>query len=439
MSGGFDEWAKQTGATAADVEDLPHLPFTPTLAREAYHGWAGQVVDAIAPYSEADPAAILLHVLVAAGNLLGHGPHAMVEHTRHSLNEFVAFVGRSSKARKGQAWSTPLHLLSAVDPAWAAQRVRSGLSSGEGVIYHVRDAVRTMQAIKKGGRTVDYEEVITDHGVDDKRLLVMEPEWASALRRGQEKTNSLSAVLRSAWDSGALSTLTKNSPLRATDAHVSLLVHITAEELATALTRTEEFNGHANRYLFALVHRAQVLPDGGQVPPGTLQPLVTEIQGIVAAAGPHQYVRDPTAKEVWAVVYPKLSAGEPGLIGAVLARAEAHVLRLSMLYAVLDQADQISAQHLLAALAVWNFCQVSARRIFGDKLGLPTADVILQALRDRGSMTRDAICNLFHRNVDRAAIDAALALLHEQKKATCVHRPPEGSKGRPAEVWTATP
>ena len=49
-------------------------------------------------------------------------------------------------------------------------------------------------------------------------------------------------------------------------------------------------------------------------------------------------------------IYPKLSAGEPGLLGAVLARAEAHVLRLSLLYAALDRAPAVTPAHLVAAL-----------------------------------------------------------------------------------------
>ena len=41
----------------------------------------------------------------------------------------------------------------------------------------------------------------------------------------------LSRVLRDGWDRGDLGTLTKTSPARATGAHISLIGHITADEL----------------------------------------------------------------------------------------------------------------------------------------------------------------------------------------------------------------
>ena len=38
---------------------------------------------------------------------------------------------------------------------------------------------------------------------------------------------------------------------------------------------------------------------------------------------------DDAARKLWAQVYPTLSEGKPGLLGAITARAEAQVLRIS--------------------------------------------------------------------------------------------------------------
>mgnify|MGYP003693804521 CR=1 FL=1 len=84
------------------------------------------------------------------------------------------------------------------------------------------------------------ERVLEDEGEADKRLLVIEPELATVLRRMQGETNTLSPVIREAWESGNLSTLTKNTPLKATGAHVkSIIAHSTREELVTSLTETD--------------------------------------------------------------------------------------------------------------------------------------------------------------------------------------------------------
>jgi hypothetical protein len=98
----------------------------------------------------------------------------------------------------------------------------------------------------------------------------------------------------------------------------------------------------------------------------------------------------------------------------------------------------VRPEHLHAALAVWDYADASARRIFGNSLGLSVPDVILAALKQRGPMTRDDISYLFHRNKSAHEIDAARAVLLELKKVRRWMRPPEGGKGRAAELWEAT-
>jgi len=436
---GIDDFLTENGADRAAVETLPMLDYWPVMAPEAYYGLVGRIVRTIEPHSEADPNALLMTLLVAVGNLIGRGVHALVEATVHPCNEFVALVGRTAKGRKGQAWSTPAKIFDVVEAAWARTRIKSGLSSGEGLIHNVRDARSEMMPIKEKGRVVDYQEVMVDAGEPDKRLLIFEPELATVLRRMQGEGNTLSSVIREAWDSGRLSTLTKNSPLNATGAHVSIIAHITQEELVTSLTETDRASGFANRYLFVLVRRSKCLPEGSPVPEAVLSPLIAELQEVVrwATGQPRTLVRSPEARTLWAAVYPTLSEGEPGLLGAVLGRAESHVLRLSLIYAALDRSPVVRPEHVTAALALWDYAEMSARRIFGDALGLSVADTILVGLRTRGPLAREEIRGLFHRNRSSAEIEVALRLLLESGKASRSLRPPAGGKGRPAEVWEA--
>src|SRR5262249_13551457 len=148
-----------TGATAADVEALPRLERWPTLAPEGQYGLAGRVVEAIDPHTEADPVATLITFLVSVGNLLGPGPHAQAGEDPHPGRLYAALVGQSSKGRKGMSARAVRRLLAMVDETWARTRVASGLSSGEGVIYHVRDPREDREAIKERGRVVSYQDV----------------------------------------------------------------------------------------------------------------------------------------------------------------------------------------------------------------------------------------------------------------------------------------
>jgi hypothetical protein len=426
------------GATADDLNGLPRIEMWPHLAPEALHGLAGWVVNAIDPYTEADRAATLATFLVCVGNMLGAGVQAKAGEDPHPARFYAALVGLSSKGRKGMSWRAVLRILAAVDEGWAMTRVASGASSGEGLIYHVRDRREEEQPIKEKGRVVGYETVIADHGVDDKRLCVEEPELASVLKRMERESNSLSAVLRQAWDDGALRTLTKNSPLRATGAHVSLLAHITQPELVLNLAATEQVNGFANRFLYFLVARSKELPDPEALPGRVLDPLVAELRAVAAwvrTQGAQLIRRDATAASLWATIYSKLSAERPALLGAVTARAEAHVLRLSVLYAILDRSDTIRAVHLAAALAVWAYAEASAGIIFGERTGDVIADTIEAALRKRGPLTRSDIRDLFNRHQSDERIEAALSALEAQGRA---RRGKRETGGRPAEVWEAT-
>jgi hypothetical protein len=281
------------------------------------------------------------------------------------------------------------------------------------------------------------ELIEVDPGVEDKRLLVLESEFASTLRVLQREGNTLSAVVRRTWDSGDIRTLTKNSPAVATGAHICQAVHITRDELLRYLDRSELASGFFNRYLPIASKRARLLPDGEGVPAEVLTPFALELQEVQRwAAQERRLRRDDEAAAIWRDVYGGLSNGRPGIFGAATNRAEAQALRLSVLYAILDRSEWIIAEHLLAALAVWRYAEQSARWIFGDATGDPTADAILAALRRGGQMTRSQIVDLFGRNVHRGQIERALALLLSAGLARREVNKDTG--GRPAEVWHAT-
>jgi hypothetical protein len=303
----------------------------------------------------------------------------------------------------------------------------------------VRDAVVSREAIREKGRVVGYQEVETDAGVADKRLLVTESEFASVLKVAGREGNTLSAVLRQAWDAGNLRTLTKNSPSRATGAHISIIGHVTRDELVAHLTSTDACNGFANRFLWIAVRRSKLLPDGGAFHLVDLDPLAARLREALAFARQAREVhRDEAAAKSWRAVYPALSEGRPGLLGSMLARAEAQVMRLALVYALLDRSPVIAAEHLDAALCLWAYAEESVRWAVGDLFGDAVADAIREALLFAGDegMSRTDIGAIFGRHVKSARIDAALRTL---EAAGLVTRGRRETGGRPSEIWRCAP
>jgi hypothetical protein len=429
--------------------DRKSTPATPSLlppqenpwpeppAEEAFHGPAGQVVRLIEPASEADPVAILIQILIGFGNLVGRTAYFVAEADKHYPNEFAVIVGKTAKARKGTSWGRVRRVLHLVEEVWEKDRVQSGLSSGEGLIWAVRDPIEKQERVKERGQPARYETVLADPGVEDKRLMVLEPEFANVLKQTERQGNTLSTVLRLAWDGLDLRTMTKNSPARAQGAHVSLIGHITADELRRYLSTTEMANGFGNRIMWYCARKSKTLPEGGRVDDGALSDLARQMGaalGLARQAG--EVRREDEARALWAEIYGRLSEDRPGMAGALLARGEAHVMRLAMLYALLDGQKLIRPEHLMAAVALWEYVEQSVYHIFGDALGDPVADDILRLLRaNPDGVSRTDLMHYFGRHQSSERIGRALGLLVEHRLAA-QQRVETG--GRPQERWVTT-
>jgi phage/plasmid primase-like uncharacterized protein len=421
---------------ASEESNSPSVRDFSEMAEEAFIGLAGDLVRLIEPHTESDLAGLLLSAHTFFGNCIGRGPHYRVESTEHGVNLFVLKIGDSAKARKGTGEDRVRSFFRHIDEKWTTRRLHTGLSSGEGVIWEVRDPITKLVKDGKRANAAMVEETV-DAGVSDKRLLIIESEFAGALRAMQQEGNVLSRVLRDAWDRGDLATLTKNSPARATGASISIVGHITAAELRECLDKTEMANGFGNRFLFACVRRSKFLPFGGNLPEPEVAAMAARIgQAVERARAIRGVVMSPQAADAWMKIYPDLSADRPGLLGSLTARAEAQVVRLATLYALWARADRIALDHLIAAAAVQEFCAASVEYVFGDTLGDQVADTILAALKTAGlaGLTRTEINNLFSRNVPANQIARALGEL--SRRGLAFQRKGEAPNGgRPPEIW----
>jgi hypothetical protein len=315
-----------------------------------------------------------------------------------------------------------------------------GLSSGEGLIYNVRDAVVSKKPIKAGGVESGVDgHVIADQGVTDKRLLVFEGEFASVLRAQGRDGNTLSMVIRNLWDTGNARSMVKTAPTRTTGAHVSIVGHITKQELRNCLDDVESVNGYVNRFLWVCTRRSKYLPRGGRLSSEDFAPVIRHLRACIDHARKvGEMTFDDAAGAMWDEVYIGLETGRVGLLGKVTQRASPYVLRLSCLYALLDCSATVSCEHLTAALSLWKYCEDSARFIFGERTGDRLADNLLRALREAEAdgLTRTDINNLFGRNKSAARIGSALASLAEAGLAHSRRERVESSK-RPVERWFA--
>jgi hypothetical protein len=418
-------------------------PWPSPMAREAFYGLAGRFIELALKHTEADPQFLLMMFLTYAGNTVGRQCYVMAGGDAHYANLFVCGVGPTSTGRKGSATGPVVLYFTEGDRAPGIGNMLPSLASGEGLIWAIRDAVWGEKYDRKSRKT---EKALLYEGVDDKRLIVNTGEFMGVLQVMRRQGNTVSPVVRSAWESGILVSPTKNSPAKSTGAHVSIVGAISKEELLRAIEEVDADNGLLNRFLWCCSRRSKCLPEGGRLcevmesePWRKLQEDFARIMPV----SPRPVTRDADAGDLWGRddhpdrgVYAELSRERFGLAGAVTARAHAQVLRLSLLYAVLDGAPAIRCEHLDAALAVWNYCEASARYVFGDALGDPTADAIIKALRAApNGMTRTDLRDYFCRHKQEGEITRALWLLHNKG---LVRFESQVTRGRSVERWFAT-
>jgi len=404
--------ASQSGGSgSAEVSGWPQL------RTEALYGLAGEVVRAATAESEADPAAVLMTFLTAAGIFAGRRLSIKVSDDYHHPRLFSVLVGQSARGRKGTS-EGPIRRIfeiaeDVVDRPFAWKP--GPMSSGEGLIFNIRDG--------DGGE---------DAGIPDKRLLIVESEFAAPLRAMRRDGNTLSTTLRAAWDGRDLEPLTKTNPIKASEPHVGIVGHITEVELKKQLGHSEIFNGFANRFLWLCVRRDRLLPLARGMSVKDTERLGGMLARQFLAAQDIKYMEfSPAARRAYEDAYEALTADHGGLYGVITSRAEVQVIRLAMIYACLDNSETIDLPHLAAAFAVWEYCDASARRLFGDIVSNPLESRLLEILAG-GAQSQTDLHKHLGNHTTSADLRAALMNLEGQGRIESVS---VSTSGRARTVW----
>jgi hypothetical protein len=210
MKRNYDDLAERLDGIAGQQVGPEANPW-PVLSKPALMGVVGRIVEAACERSEADPAAVLASVLAWFGASFGQNPHVMVGDSKHFCRLFCFKIGATSKARKGTSEDPPKRIFREAEALEIHGRRRcplvlspGPLSTGEGLVRAVRDP----------SDEVDEDGQPVDPGVSDKRLLVIEGELGAPLKAAQREGNTLSAILRMAWDSGDIAPLTKSNRIK---------------------------------------------------------------------------------------------------------------------------------------------------------------------------------------------------------------------------------
>ncbi|ARF56632.1 DnaB-like helicase N-terminal domain-containing protein [Streptomyces gilvosporeus] len=388
---------------------------------DVFCGWVGDTVRELDPTTEADPVAVLVNLLSAAGAVIGRRPHLMVGNDRHPCLIWALTIGPTASGRKGSATSTARRVLAeAVPDFFGPEHTPRGLNSGEGLIEYVKDDDSDAPA----------------PATLDKRLWVLESEYAVTMSRGRREGSSLPGVLRQAWDGDSLGSMVRDS-LKATDPHIAILGHITPEEFRAKMQDSEMAGGTYNRFLPIFCHRNLILPGARGASPELIANLASGWRTVLADAARVEHVK--FSNDAWDLycqeVYPALSDDSAGgAIAQFTARAAPYVQRVAMVYALCDHTDTIAEPHMRAAWHLLNYARASAVHLLGNVSGDPKVNKLADAVRRAGpgGLAADQIRRLF-KNTTRLERDRLAGELLDQPGYVRTRRQ---GKGRPTTVIT---
>ena len=356
----------------ADVKAEATLP-TPKLGGAAYHGLIARIARTASWKSEAVESSVMQHVMVRLGTIIGSAVTLRIGDTVRPLVCNALIVGPTSKGRKGTSTHLAAKLFKMAEllqDAYCSFPLQElgALSTGEGLIDKVRDGF-TIPATAKT-KPVDVP------GVVDKRLLCDVSEFGSVLAVCRREGATIGHVIRDAFDCKTLTVPTRNNPIKATGAHVSIIGSITDKELTTLLTENDKSNGVANRFPMYWSARSKLVPIPTAVPDEACQLLAEQLAKVIGYARlGHVVTFSPAARVMWEHSYrERAREALPPDVAVVLERRDVYILIHASLYALADFSDVIEVVHLEAALAWSVFARDTAMFIFSNGLALAHAE-----------------------------------------------------------------
>ncbi|SFJ76485.1 Protein of unknown function [Amycolatopsis sacchari] len=417
---GADEFEARAAAAVARAR-----AWLPTLDEAVFDCYLGHLVRQLEPTSEADPVAILASLICFAGVHLGQGPHVRAGDDKHPLLVWPLIIGHTNTGKKGSSWSAARRLIADTDGEFVTVNIKSGLTSGEGLAQ--RFALD------------DEAEPDPDAEPRDLRLLAFENEWGGVMARMKREGNSLSHILRAAWEGGDLSTLTVNARI-APESHIGILAHITPDEFRAKLSDADMAGGTYNRFLPLAVAWSKALPDSVGADPGLVCSLAVGLAERLDAGG-RLGVLDLAgdATGLWRELYLEFNADtHHPKVAQFVSRALPYCKRIAGIHAALDGTPAIHAAHLHAAAALVRYAIDSARALFVDTATPARLVAWIAEAGPTGRTKKDITVGFFGGNKKAQEINTLLEPLLAAGTLTRTTVPrADGKGGRGTEVYTA--
>lgn len=438
----------------------------PTPTPDMYPPTLNDIIKACCECSEAVPVAVAINILIRFSALVGPMVYLPIGDEKRLLNEFVLMVGPTGLG-KGSSNHGPDRIFKQVESyleldlqnqfqagkseginQYSHLKIHSGgLSSGEGLAAELDDGSDKSQA------------------VTDKRIIVFESEFSNTMSMHQRSGNTVSMVLRNAFDGVDIKPLTKRDKVRVTRPYVCLFANITASELTThEQSKTLTHNGMLNRFLILWQQPVKEVPFPEPMPSDKVEHYASLIaqrimlsrnyshethwKKTTALARPLSLNDD--AKSLWKKEYGRLlNRPDCDVVMTLTRRHRLHALILSSLFALLDGRLTIQPADIRSALSWCEYSRKSVVYIFNVMAKQATAQQlhglsrkVLYAIavlnKKNHQCTASDLYNWFQRKLKKELLHGSLELLLNHIPPLISQSKVIKGRGRPMYLYNLT-
>jgi hypothetical protein len=303
----------------------------PQVSPVVYTGMLGRIVQTIEPHSEADPVGILGALLSAFGSAVTNLPQVVYGTQSQTLSTWIVLIGNTGMGRKGTATRAALGVVKAALPDWARATFLEGCpQSGPAYVSTLADM--------------------------NGYALMVEEEFADLLKVSA-RYKSFGKAIRRSWEGASISNRTKEAVIHVDAPHVAIIGNVTPAEFTASIGKADKAGGSLNRFLCLYVERSKKIKLSEQISANAwsdlVRPLVREFRNAVHyARNVEEITVSPSAMALWddklSDMIDSMTLGREAM-EQFAARAGDYVWRLSALYALADQREEISTRDLEAA------------------------------------------------------------------------------------------
>ncbi len=386
------------------------------MRSEASYGLAGRLALEVSPINGISKEAVLFQFLICLSTLCAQKFYYSIGGKKIHAADYLVLVGTTGSSKKGTSFSDVKWFFDQYYPEFTSSKLKTGVNSGEGLINCIRNKVVGTDIDKRTGKEI---EAIKDEGALSKIVLFLETEFSRLLKAGKRDGSTVTEIYRNAWDGVPLEINTSQRSIRSTDYCVSLIAHITPKELKSLVSDIDSSNGYLNRFMFCFITGGvpKPFPESFDRIEFTFTKELVALFNFINAIESAEIVLADNAKELYLEIYNEFYYRPEDKITELLSRNTQHLLKMAMLYAIIDQSQEIKIGHLKASKALIDYSSASIQELFGkDSITKKEAKVLRFLSSQNGTAPRGKIqSDCFRNNSSKEELDSIQDSLIDKK------------------------